>query len=139
MNNFVCRLILSQFFIYCPWFSRNNSISGATSIKALRKESLGRFPIEIETKISKLITYSYSLAICNKLAYQCFNFDRKSTYLILVLISIGKLPTICYRLTTLAICITDEEEIVNIDLVPILQKIGAKNCIVSQMSLKKVD
>ena len=27
-------------FIYCPWFSRNNSISGATSLKALRKESL---------------------------------------------------------------------------------------------------
>ena len=28
--------------IYCPWFSRNNSISGATSLKALRKESLVR-------------------------------------------------------------------------------------------------
>ena len=26
--------------MYCPWFSRNNSISGATSLKALRKESL---------------------------------------------------------------------------------------------------
>ena len=25
----------------CPWFSRNNSISGATSLKALRKEYLG--------------------------------------------------------------------------------------------------
>ena len=26
--------------MYWPWFSRNNSISGATSLKALRKESL---------------------------------------------------------------------------------------------------
>ena len=42
MYNFVYRLILSQiFFIYWSWFSRNNSISGATSLKALRKESLG--------------------------------------------------------------------------------------------------
>ena len=40
--------------------------------------SEGGFPIEIETKISKLITYS--LAICNKLAYLCFYFDRKSTF-----------------------------------------------------------
>ena len=31
---------ITKFFIYCPWFSRNNSISGATSLKALRKESL---------------------------------------------------------------------------------------------------
>ena len=31
---------ITKFFIYCPWFSRNNSISGATSLKALRNESL---------------------------------------------------------------------------------------------------
>ena len=42
MYNFVCRLILSQFFfMYCPRFSINNYISDATSLKALRKESLG--------------------------------------------------------------------------------------------------
>ena len=29
-----------KIFIYSPWFFRNNSISGATSLKALRKESL---------------------------------------------------------------------------------------------------
>ena len=46
MYNFVCRLILSQISLcmYCPWFSRNNSISGTTSLKALRKESLGVSP-----------------------------------------------------------------------------------------------
>ena len=31
---------ITNFFIYCPWFSRNNSISSATSLKTLRKESL---------------------------------------------------------------------------------------------------
>ena len=31
---------ITNFFMYCPWFSRNNSISGATSLKAHRKESL---------------------------------------------------------------------------------------------------
>ena len=31
---------IKKIFIYCPWFSRNNSISGTTSLKALRKESL---------------------------------------------------------------------------------------------------
>ena len=51
---------------------------------------IGGFPIEIETKISKLITYGLDmyifhnikiayLAICNKLAYFGFYFDRKST------------------------------------------------------------
>ena len=29
-----------NFYIYCPCFYRNNSISGTTSLKALRKESL---------------------------------------------------------------------------------------------------
>ena len=32
---------ITKCFIYCSWFFRNNSISGATSLKALRKESLG--------------------------------------------------------------------------------------------------
>ena len=31
---------ITIFFIYCTWFSRNNSISGATSLTALRKEIL---------------------------------------------------------------------------------------------------
>ena len=50
MYNFVCRLIIlsQKFFTYCPWASRNNSISGATSLKALRKESLLTFLLEDE-------------------------------------------------------------------------------------------
>ena len=39
---------ITKIFIYCPWFSRNNSISGATSLKALRKESLLTFLLEDE-------------------------------------------------------------------------------------------
>ena len=46
-------------------FSRNNSISGATSIKALRKEYLGRFPIEIQTKIRYLIIKFVVIIILN--------------------------------------------------------------------------
>ena len=49
MYNFVCRLFLSHnFFVYCKWFSRNNSISGATSLKALRTESLENYIITKE-------------------------------------------------------------------------------------------
>ena len=48
---------------------------------------IGGFPIEIEIKLSKLISYSlaifYNIKIamlyCNKLAYLGFYFDRKST------------------------------------------------------------
>ena len=39
--NFVCWIIYQKKkTIYCLWFSRNDSISGATFLKALRKESL---------------------------------------------------------------------------------------------------
>ena len=31
---------ITKISTYCPWISRNNSISGATSLKALKKESL---------------------------------------------------------------------------------------------------
>ena len=48
MYNFVSRL---KFFIYCPWFSRNNSISGATSLKALRKDFL---PLHKKGKLETL-------------------------------------------------------------------------------------
>ena len=31
--------LITKFFIFYPWFSRNNSISGKVSLKAFRKES----------------------------------------------------------------------------------------------------
>ena len=62
MYNFVCRLILSQ-KIYCPCFSRNNSISGANSLKALRKESLIAKIAQIYKK-SRNVTISLSLTFC---------------------------------------------------------------------------
>ena len=40
---------ITKFFTYWPWFSRNNSISGATSRKALRKESLVEKVNSLET------------------------------------------------------------------------------------------
>ena len=60
----------SKNFIYCPWCSRNNSISGATSLKALRKESLS-MPIfkkkiswRLLGKISKLwVLHKNSVAL----------------------------------------------------------------------------
>ena len=41
-----------------------------------KEDLLGGFPIEIETQISKLITFA-------KLAYFGFNFDWKSTLIII--------------------------------------------------------
>ena len=52
---------ITKFLIYFPWFSRNNSISGATSLKALRKESLvvSSYKLNLFSIFSTYISYMF--------------------------------------------------------------------------------
>ena len=57
---------------------RSKNIDSISLDVAFYFNTIGGFPIEIETKTSKLITYSH--LACNKLVSLRFIFHRKSTY-----------------------------------------------------------